>query len=91
MSLVFGCAVTAVGSVAFTQTAIIVLRTDQAGFIAADSKIVAINGSQSGVWCKKKIADNFVFASSGLLKETKGPFDVENFIATSIKMGGSFE
>jgi hypothetical protein len=79
-------------SAAFGDTSIIVYRTDQEGFIAADSKMVAMNDPKQEIAaCKIRVVKGYVFADSGILKETNGPFDVNKIMNDAIEMGGSFK
>src|ERR1700719_1358660 len=78
-------------SAAFGDTSIIVYRTDKVAFVAADSKIVAMIGPKMEMTqCKIRVAKDYVFAASEIIKNTKGPFDVYEFINNAIEMGGSF-
>lgn len=73
------------------STTIIALRTDEEAYVAADSKIAAVDGSQPTHGCKLKVIGDVVFASAGLLKETKGPYDIQETARQAIEAGGTLE
>jgi hypothetical protein len=71
-------------------TAVMVARTDAATYIAADSLILARDGKPDQ-WCKIELADDYVFSSSGLLRETKGQLDIRDIVRSAVSLQASFE
>jgi hypothetical protein len=57
-------------------TTVFALYTPEAIVIGSDSKIVALNRSDTSYGCKIHVAGRFAWASAGLLAETRGPFDL---------------
>jgi|ERR1700722_5841932 len=73
------------------NTLVIVLRTEEASIIAADSKLAKTDGRDIGTACKIHITDQFAWATSGILNEPGGAFDIWATAETAIKAGGSFD
>jgi hypothetical protein len=74
---------------AHANTLVIVLRTEQAIFVAADSKLADTDGGDRLPVCKIHIADQFVWATSGILNDKKRTFDTWATVEAAIKAGGS--
>lgn len=84
------CVATSLLSSLCHATSVLALRTDEALFVGADSKVVAINGSETGFGCKVSVSQNYVFSSAGLLKDTRGPFDLHKIVEDSIAANSNF-
>jgi hypothetical protein len=72
------------------NTLIIVLRTEDASIIAADSKVSKASGRDVGAACKIHVTDQFVWATAGILNDPRSTFDTWTTAETTIKAGGSF-
>jgi hypothetical protein len=71
-------------------TAVMVARTDSATYIAADSLVLTRDGKPDQ-WCKIERADDYVFSSSGLLRETRGQLDIRDIVRDAVSVQNSFE
>jgi hypothetical protein len=59
-------------------------------YIASDSKIASLNGQINETGCKVHVTKNYVWASSGLLLETNGTFNIEQFVPNAMRDGLDF-
>lgn len=66
------------------------LYTPEAIVIGSDSKILALNGSDTSYGCKIHVAGRFAWASAGLLAETRGPFDLRGIVKAALDSMVSF-
>lgn len=71
-------------------TTVLVLYTPSAIYIASDSQISKIDGSEARSGCKIHVSEHFVWASAGLLYETAGPFDIRNIVQKILRQGPNF-
>jgi len=72
-------------------TTIIMLYLPGRVYIATDSKIASLDGKISGTGCKLHVAENYVWASAGLLLETNGTFNIEQFVPNAMGDGIDFD
>lgn len=80
----------ALASLPLHATTIIMVFMPGRVYIAADSKLSSVNGESNGIVCKLHVADNYVWASSGLLHESQRPFDLEQLVPASMGSGSPF-
>jgi hypothetical protein len=73
------------------NTLIILLRSEQASIIAADSKVSSFQGHTDRRACKIHITDDVVWAAAGVNSETNGPFQINQIAEAAIKDGGSLD
>lgn len=59
-------------------------------YIASDSKVASLDGKIGGTTCKVHIAKNYIWASSGLLFETNGSFNIEQLVPNAMGDGVDF-
>jgi len=78
----------AASSHARADTFVVVFRTEEATVIAADSKIGATQGHDGGNTCKIHITNEITWATTGIVKEVNGPFDLWA-IAEAATQGGT--
>jgi hypothetical protein len=73
------------------NTLIVVLRAVDTAFIGADSEISLPQGTEFGKTCKIHITNDLVWATAGLVLETRGPFNVYAQAETAIRDGGTLD
>jgi hypothetical protein len=76
-------------STACANTLVIVLRTEEASIIAADSKVGTLEGGDNGTVCKIGTTGDFIWTTSGI--DDPSGYDVRKIIVTAIEKGGSFD
>jgi hypothetical protein len=76
-------------SSASASSLVLVFRTEEASVIAADSKESWSQGLDGGLTCKIHVANDIVWATTGLHRQLNGPFDVWANAESAITMDGS--
>src|ERR1700687_5664881 len=78
-------------SQARANTFIMVIRTNDEAIVAADSEFSNDAGVPLGRICKIHIANQFIWATSGIEMELRGPFNTRTIAESAVSGGGSLD
>jgi hypothetical protein len=78
---------------ASANTLVILFRTEQGTVLATDSKVNVVQGqiTNGGLVCKMHTANNLVWATTGVVRETHGPFNLWSIADSAANSGGSLD
>ena len=76
---------------ASANTLVIILRTEEANIVAANSQESMWDNLPTGIICKIHITNNFVWTNIGIHNETAGPFDIWKIAESAANQGGSLD
>jgi hypothetical protein len=82
---VFALFLLSLASSANASTVLVVSAPKGPTYFGTDSQISQINGSDARFGCKIHVANNFVWASAGLLADKHGAFDLERIVTHSLR------
>jgi hypothetical protein len=93
-SIIHSVIVLFLGAISFSEaqanTLLIVLRTEDAVFVAADSKVRKTSGRDIGSACKIHVTDQITWATAGIVDDPRSTFNTWKTAETAIRAGGSF-
>ena len=76
---------------AHANTTVLVLWNNKTAIIAADFKVFTFEKKDAWYTCKLHITNDIVWATTGIWRDLRGPFDLWSIATSAIESGGTFE